>query len=91
MLNLPLLDDALDAIAEKAIERKTGARGLRSILEELLLDTMFEVPDEKGLDKVVVERDTVTEKKKPVFIFSDKKDKPKKDKKDKKSKKEASK
>lgn len=90
-VELSFSDDALDAIAEKAIERNTGARGLRSILEELLLDSMFEVPDEKGLDKVVVERDTVTEKKKPVFIFSDKKDKPKKDKKDKKSKKEASK
>ena len=57
--------EALRAVARRAIERKTGARGLRGILEELLVDTMFEIPDLKDVAKVVVTADAV-EKKEPL-------------------------
>ena len=74
-VELTFTADALKAIAEKAIERKTGARGLRSILENLLLDTMFELPDVDGLEEVVVEKKTVTDNRKPKFVLADKKKK----------------
>ncbi|MFM9816281.1 ATP-dependent Clp protease ATP-binding subunit ClpX, partial [Streptomyces scabiei] len=53
-VRLTLTQDALKAIARKAIERKTGARGLRSIMESILLDSMFELPGLKGVEEVVV-------------------------------------
>ncbi|NCC21662.1 MAG: ATP-dependent Clp protease ATP-binding subunit ClpX [Alphaproteobacteria bacterium] len=74
-VELEFSDGALKVIAKKAIERKTGARGLRSILENLLLDTMFEIPDMDDVEKVRVEEDTVAESKKPVFVHSDKRKK----------------
>lgn len=74
-VDLTFSDDALRAIAKQAIERKTGARGLRSIIENLLLDSMFEVPDMEDLDEVVVNEDTVEEKKQPVYVKADKKKK----------------
>ncbi len=74
---LEFSEDALKVVAQKAIERKTGARGLRSILENLLLDTMFEIPDMDDVEKVLVEKDTVEENKKPVFVHSDSKKKKK--------------
>lgn len=74
---LKFTDGALKAIAQRAIERKTGARGLRSIIENLLLDTMFELPDKEGVEEVVVSADTVKEQKDPVFVYSDKKKKSK--------------
>jgi len=80
--------EALIAIAQKAIARKTGARGLRSIIENMLLDTMFELPDEEGVEEVIVNEDTVTENKKPVFVYSDKKSKKSKSKKNKDDEKE---
>lgn len=80
---LKFTDEALIAIAQKAIARKTGARGLRSIIENMLLDTMFELPDEEGVEEVIINEDTVTESKKPVFVYSDKKPKKSKSKKDK--------
>lgn len=58
-IELEVTEDALDAIAEKAIDRKTGARGLRAIMEETMGDIMFEVPSEKNVTKVVVTKDTV--------------------------------
>jgi ATP-dependent Clp protease ATP-binding subunit ClpX len=70
---LTFTDDALKAIAEMAIERKTGARGLRSILENLLLDTMFEIPDMDDVSEVVVEDVTVTEGKPPKLVKQKKK------------------
>ena len=69
---------ALQAIAKKAIERKTGARGLRSILENLLLDTMFELPDKEGLEEVVIKKETVDDGKDPVFVYGDSKPEKKK-------------
>lgn len=81
--HLNFTKEALMAIAKKAIERKTGARGLRSIIENMLLDTMFELPDEENVEEVVINEDTVTDNNKPVFVYSDKKTKKSKSKKDK--------
>ncbi len=64
---LTFSDDALTAIAKKAIERKSGARGLRSIIEGLLLDSMFDVPDMSDITEVIVEKDTVEENKEPTY------------------------
>jgi ATP-dependent Clp protease ATP-binding subunit ClpX len=74
--------EALRTISAKAIERKTGARGLRSIIENLLLNTMYELPDMDGIEEVIINDDTVKENKTPVYVFSDKKKKPKASKKD---------
>jgi ATP-dependent Clp protease ATP-binding subunit ClpX len=62
--------DALSAISRKAIQRKTGARGLRSILESILLDTMFELPTMRGVEEVVVSADVVEGRAKPLHIYS---------------------
>ncbi|MGM0585734.1 MAG: ATP-dependent Clp protease ATP-binding subunit ClpX [Pseudomonadota bacterium] len=70
-VKLTFTDDALRAIAKKAIERKTGARGLRSILEDVLLDTMFELPGSESVEEVVVNDDVVEGRAKPLLIYSD--------------------
>ncbi|MDP7142524.1 MAG: ATP-dependent Clp protease ATP-binding subunit ClpX [Alphaproteobacteria bacterium] len=80
-VQLTFTDGALKAIAEKAIERKTGARGLRSIVENLLMDCMFDVPDMDDVSEVVVEADTVKKDKQPKLVKEKKKTK-KKSKKD---------
>ncbi|NPA71269.1 MAG: ATP-dependent Clp protease ATP-binding subunit ClpX, partial [Gammaproteobacteria bacterium] len=61
--------DALDEIAKLAIERKTGARGLRSILEQLLLDTMYDLPSLKNVEKVIINKAVVQGKKTPQMVF----------------------
>ncbi|MBL8547981.1 MAG: ATP-dependent Clp protease ATP-binding subunit ClpX [Hyphomonadaceae bacterium] len=66
--------DALSAISKKAIQRKTGARGLRSILESILLDTMFELPSMRGVEEVVVSADVVEGRAKPLQIYSERRD-----------------
>ena len=66
-------DEALRAIAQKAIERNTGARGLRSIIEEIMMDIMFDVPSEDEIEKVIITKDAVLEKGKPVIVYSEKK------------------
>ncbi|PQM67187.1 MAG: ATP-dependent Clp protease ATP-binding subunit ClpX [Rhodobacteraceae bacterium] len=73
---LRFTDDALKAISSRAIKRKTGARGLRSILEEILLNTMFDLPDIKGVSEVVINEDTVLKGAEPLMIFEDVSDKP---------------
>lgn len=75
---LEFTKDALVAIAEHAIKRKTGARGLRSILENLLLNTMYDLPDLENVEKVVIDADVVNGKKEPTFVYSDKEKKKKK-------------
>ena len=65
---LTFSDDALKAIAKKAIERKTGARGLRAIMEEALLDMMFDVPNMDDAEEVVVNGKTVSEGAPPVVV-----------------------
>ena len=77
MENVKLTIDAgaLNEIAKKAIVRNTGARGLRSILEGLLLDTMYDLPDKEDLEEVVVSAETVKDGKQPVYVYADKKKK----------------
>jgi len=71
-VRLNITDEALIAIAQKAIERKTGARGLRSIMEAILLDTMFDLPGMEGVEEVVISAEVVTGEAKPLMIYSDK-------------------
>ncbi len=68
---LSFTEDALASIARKAMNRKTGARGLRSILEDVLLDTMFELPGMEAVEEVVVNEEVIEGKAKPLFIYSD--------------------
>ena len=71
-IKLEIKKDALVEIANLAIEQKTGARGLRSIIEKLLIDLMFETPDKKNLESVVLSSDTVLKKSDPILIYSNK-------------------
>ena len=73
-VSLSFQDDALVSIAHKAIARKTGARGLRSIMEGILLDTMFDLPGQSGVDEIVVNKDAVEGAAKPLFIYGERKD-----------------
>ncbi|WP_299376432.1 ATP-dependent Clp protease ATP-binding subunit ClpX [uncultured Tateyamaria sp.] len=68
---LTFTEDALSAIAKRAIERKTGARGLRSILEDILLDTMFELPGLESVTEVVVNEEAVNSDAAPLMIHAD--------------------
>ena len=70
-VKLTFTDDALKAIAKKAIQRKTGARGLRSILENTLLDTMFELPGLDGVEEIVVNRETIEHGTAPLRIYGE--------------------
>jgi len=70
---LNFTDDALNAIAKRAIERKTGARGLRSILEEILLDTMFDLPGLDEVTEVVVNEEAVSSESNPLMIYAESK------------------
>ena len=68
-VELDIRSDALDAIAEKAIDRKTGARGLRSILETVLLDTMYKIPSESNVAKVVVDAAVINGDNEPLLVY----------------------
>jgi len=68
---LKFTDDALSAIAKRAIERKTGARGLRSIMEDILLDTMFELPGLENVAEVVVNQESVRREAEPLIVYAD--------------------
>ena len=68
---LDFQEGALGAIARKAISRKTGARGLRSIMESILLDTMFDLPDLTHVENVVINQDVVAGHAQPIYIYSD--------------------
>ena len=68
-VELDFSEDALKEIAKKAIEMKTGARGLRSILENVLLDSMYQVPSESDLEKIVVEASSIKEESKPLMVY----------------------
>jgi ATP-dependent Clp protease ATP-binding subunit ClpX len=71
-IELEFSKEALDAIVEKAWKRKNGARGLRAILERALLDIMFDVPSQEGIEKIIIEEGTITHGQKPSIIYSDK-------------------
>jgi len=68
-VELEFRDDALRAIAHKAMERKTGARGLRSIVEGVLLDTMYELPSIDNVSKVVVDETVIKGESDPILIY----------------------
>ena len=70
-VELELRGAALSAIAKKALARKTGARGLRSILELALIDTMFDLPTTKNVQKVVVEEATIVDDKPPLLVLKE--------------------
>ncbi|ODA68526.1 ATP-dependent Clp protease ATP-binding subunit ClpX [Methyloligella halotolerans] len=70
-IQLSFAEEALRTIARKAIERKTGARGLRSIMEGILLDTMFELPSMQGVEEVVISPEVVEGKARPLRIYSE--------------------
>jgi ATP-dependent Clp protease ATP-binding subunit ClpX len=70
-VKLNITDDGLRAIAKMAVARKTGARGLRSILERVLMQPMFEAPDKENLAEIVIDADVVNGTKAPVEIMKD--------------------
>jgi ATP-dependent Clp protease ATP-binding subunit ClpX len=71
-VELTFSDEAVSSIAKKAIERKTGARGLRSIMESILLETMYDLPSLEGCEQVVIGPEVIEGKAKPLYIYSDK-------------------
>jgi ATP-dependent Clp protease ATP-binding subunit ClpX len=73
-VNLTLAEEALSAISRKAIERKTGARGLRSIMELILLETMFELPSLHGVEEVLISKEVVAGTAPPLYIYEDRSD-----------------
>ena len=68
-VEVDIREDALNEIAKKAIERKTGARGLRSIIEKILMDTMYQTPSKSSLQKVVVDGSVVKGETDPLMVF----------------------
>ncbi len=68
-VDLEFREEALVAIAKKALERKMGARGLRSILENILLDTMYDLPSQEGINKVVIDENVVNNSVSPILIY----------------------
>ena len=71
-VKLEIKEDALKEIAKLAVSQNTGARGLRSIIEDSLMDLMYKVPDQKDLYKVVINKDVITKKSDPILIYSNK-------------------
>ncbi|MGY9006492.1 MAG: ATP-dependent Clp protease ATP-binding subunit ClpX [Alphaproteobacteria bacterium] len=71
---LDFTEDALKTIAQKAVARKTGARGLRSIMEGILLEPMFELPGLEGVEEIVINGEVVEERSKPLYIYSDRRE-----------------
>ncbi|MBF8984778.1 ATP-dependent Clp protease ATP-binding subunit ClpX [Lutibacter sp. B2] len=74
-VELEMDEESLRAIAKKAIERKTGARGLRSIVESIMLDVMFDIPSRDDIKKCIITKDTVENAKQPTLVLYDKKSK----------------
>ena len=70
-VDLEIRDDALKAVSTKAMDRKTGARGLRSILENALLDTMYELPSMDGVKKVIVDASVIKDGARPLYIYEE--------------------
>ncbi len=68
-VRLRFTEGALSAIAKKAAQRKTGARGLRAILEEIMLDVMYEIPSQKGIKECVINEEIITKNEKPILLY----------------------
>ena len=73
-VNLTFSEEALRAIAKRAIARKTGARGLRSIMEAILLDPMYELPGLEAVEEIVIKREVVEGRAEPLYIYSDRRE-----------------
>jgi ATP-dependent Clp protease ATP-binding subunit ClpX len=69
-VDLEFRDDALRAIARKAIERKTGARGLRAIIESVLIETMFDIPTADDVEEVVINADVIEKNTPPIIVHA---------------------
>ena len=78
-IELVFAEDSLGAIADRALERETGARGLRSILEETLLDVQFELPSRRDVSKCVVTRETIERAQRPTLVTQAAPDEPAED------------
>ncbi|MGB9620753.1 MAG: ATP-dependent Clp protease ATP-binding subunit ClpX, partial [Armatimonadota bacterium] len=70
-VDLEFTDDALEAIASEALKRTVGARALRAIIEEIMMNIMYEIPSKSGVKKCIVDADVVLHKKEPTLITSD--------------------
>ncbi|MGD1076083.1 MAG: ATP-dependent Clp protease ATP-binding subunit ClpX [Thermodesulfovibrionales bacterium] len=68
-VRLRFTEGAFTAIARKAVERKTGARGLRAILEEVMLDVMYEIPSQRGIKECLINEDTILKKERPILVY----------------------
>ena len=71
-VKLTFTDDAISAVAQEAVKRETGARGLRAILEEIMLDIMYEVPSQSGIAECIINREAVIERKAPIMLYKKK-------------------
>ncbi len=71
-VELDFEEDALRAVVQKAMERKTGARALRSIMEEIMLDVMFHLPSKQNVVKCTITKDTILKKKEPLYLYKGK-------------------
>ena len=70
-MDLEFEDEAIEAIADKALQKKTGARALRSIIEEFMLDVMYEIPKDDNIGKVVITKDYIEKKGSPLISIKD--------------------
>jgi ATP-dependent Clp protease ATP-binding subunit ClpX len=68
-VKLTFTDDAVAAVAEEAARRETGARGLRAILEDIMLDIMYELPSQSGISECIINRDVVTQRTHPIILY----------------------
>jgi ATP-dependent Clp protease ATP-binding subunit ClpX len=73
-VKLTFTNSALKAVAKKALERKTGARGLRSILEESMMEIMYSIPSEEGVKECIINEDVINDGAKPILMFENKKE-----------------
>ena len=71
-INIEFKNDALKEISKLAVEQNTGARGLRTIIEDTLMELMYSSPDNKNLETIIINKDAITKKSEPILIFSNK-------------------
>ena len=72
-VKLTFVEDAIQAVAREAVRRDTGARGLRSILEDVMLDVMYEIPSKTGVAEVIINREVILERQRPLLVYHSKK------------------
>jgi len=72
-VQLEVEEEALEAIADKALERKIGARGLRAIIEEIMLDVMYDIPSKDNVEKCIIQKETVINNESPLLIYGEQK------------------